>query len=92
VLGAAAADLLEAARLGGRAVRLTGVSTTGLVRASEGEQLAFDEGSRARGEALGHALDRIQQKYGRDAVQRAVHVEGRDTVRGVAHRDEEGGG
>jgi DNA polymerase-4 len=92
VLGAAAADLLEAARLGGRAVRLTGVSTTGLVRASEGEQLAFDEGSRARGEALGHALDQIQQKYGRDAVQRAVHVEGRDTVRGVAHRDEEGGG
>jgi DNA polymerase-4 len=75
VLGRLASELLAQLDLRGQAVRLTGVSATGLARDDAPEQLGFEEGRRARGEKLGRALDRIAEKYGPEAMRRAVTIE-----------------
>lgn len=71
VLGRTAAALLDEVELPPRGVRLTGVAASGLCPAEAPEQLGFDEPVRARGEALGRALDRIADRFGRGAVRRA---------------------
>ena len=90
-LAEAAQALLEGLRLGGRAVRLTGVTAAGLVPADVHEQLDFDAPVRKRREALGHTLDAIAHKFGRRVIHRAIHADDRETVRGVVHHDEDGG-
>jgi DNA polymerase-4 len=74
-IGRVAAELLESADLRGLAVRLTGVSASGLVPGDAPEQLGFEEAERRRGEALGEALDRISARFGRRSVRRAVNLE-----------------
>jgi DNA polymerase-4 len=80
VVGETARRLLdEVPDVATRGVRLTGVSLSGLERGSAPRQLGFDEPSRQRGEALGAALDKIADKFGRGAVDRAEVVRaGRD--------------
>lgn len=90
-LAEVAHTLLTELRLSGRAVRLTGVTASGLVPHDTTEQLDFDAPTRKRREALGHTLDAITHRFGRSVIQRAAHAQGRDTVRGVVHHDEDGG-
>jgi len=73
-LGRIAAELLSTIPAGA-AVRLTGVSGTNLVESDAPRQLALDEPQRARGEALGAALDEIEARFGRRAVKRATSLE-----------------
>ncbi|HWO18065.1 MAG TPA: DNA polymerase IV [Kofleriaceae bacterium] len=60
-------------RRGGR-VRLCGISATQLEPRGAPRQLGFDEASRARGERLGDALDRVAAKFGKARIVRAVHL------------------
>jgi DNA polymerase-4 len=58
------------------AVRLCGVSATGLEPRDAPRQLTLTEPVRKRGERLGDALDRIHERFGSGLVRRAVHVTG----------------
>lgn len=58
------------------AVRLCGVSATGLEPRDAPRQLTLAEPVRHRGERLGDALDRIHARFGSGVVRRAVHVTG----------------
>ena len=53
-------------------VRLCGVAVSGLEPRDAPRQLGLDEGSRAKGERLGDALDQIRRRFGEAAVQRAI--------------------
>jgi DNA polymerase-4 len=78
VVADAARELLRAVPdVERRGVRLTGISLSGLEPGDQARQLTLDEPTRARGEALGAALDRISGKFGDGAVRRAVHLPGK---------------
>ena len=53
-------------------VRLCGVAVSGLVSADAPTQLLLDQSERERGERLGHALDRVHERFGKDALGRAI--------------------
>ena len=55
-------------------VRLCGVSASGLEARDAPRQLILSESERERGERLGDTLDRIQARFGRGLVRRAVHA------------------
>ena len=56
----------------GASVRLCGISTTNLVSKHAPKQLHFDQAQTERGERLGAALDRMEDKFGSDIVKRAI--------------------
>jgi DNA polymerase-4 len=60
-------------RKGGR-VRLCGISAQSLEARDAPRQLGFDEATRARGERLGHTIDKVAGKFGKAAIRRAVHL------------------
>jgi DNA polymerase-4 len=77
VIGRAAIELLARVEVSGdqgkaRSVRLCGVSASGLEDRGTAEQLTLDEPARRRGERLGDVLDRIHDKFGDDAIDRAT--------------------
>jgi hypothetical protein len=47
------------------------VSATNLQPAGSPRQLTLDEPERQKGERLGQTLDKIRDRFGRDAVERA---------------------
>ena len=57
-----------------RGVRLTGVSLSSLSPKDGARQLGLDEPAALRSERVGEAIDQIANKFGRRAVQRAVHM------------------
>ena len=57
--------------VGPMGVRLSGVSATHIVAATGPRQLTLDEPQRQKGERLGQTLDKIRERFGRDAVERA---------------------
>ncbi len=59
-------------------VRLCGLTATGLEPREAPRQLQFDEATRARGERLGDALDKVAAKFGRGSIRRAVHLPDED--------------
>ncbi len=71
VIAKVALELLDAARVRAPGVRLSGVAATSITPADAPRQLTLDEPSRARGERLGETLDKIRDRFGRDAVGRA---------------------
>jgi DNA polymerase IV len=77
VIAKVALELLDAARLGG-GVRLSGVAATSIVPADAPRQLTLDEPERARGERLGETLDKIRDRFGKDAVARAALLSDED--------------
>ncbi|MEZ4368254.1 MAG: DNA polymerase IV [Kofleriaceae bacterium] len=77
VLARTALGLLAGVTVGpapGQRVRLCGLSTTGLEDQDAPRQLGFDEATRARGERLGAVLDRLEDRFGKAALRRAVHL------------------
>ncbi len=66
-----ARELLET-RLGreGRALRLVGVSASGLVRPAEGEPELFPDTQREQSERVDHLLDTLQEKFGSGKIWR----------------------
>lgn len=62
----------------GARVRLCGISATQLEPRDAPRQLAFDEATRAKGERLGDALDKLTAKFGKRTIRRAVHLDGDD--------------
>ncbi len=56
----------------GASVRLCGISATNLVSKHAPKQLQFDQAQTDRGERLGTALDRMEDKFGSDIVKRAI--------------------
>lgn len=75
VIGRTAVELLADVDIHGRRgkkfrVRLCGVAASGLEARDAPRQLTLDEDGRARGERLGDALDRIQDRFG-DVIARA---------------------
>lgn len=91
-LGRVAGELLHALRhelhLETQGVRLCGVTCAGLCDEGESEQLPLDQPARARGEALGHAVDRIAEKFGKAAIGRAAQADPRGTSRLLRPRGE----
>ncbi|HEX7840873.1 MAG TPA: DNA polymerase IV [Kofleriaceae bacterium] len=81
VLARTAIDLLGKVaiepRKGGR-VRLCGISAADLEPRDAPRQLGFDEATRARGERLGEAIDKLSAKFGKGAIRRAVHLDDDD--------------
>ncbi|MCU1283271.1 MAG: polymerase [bacterium] len=73
-----ALELLDASKVRAPGVRLSGVSATSLSPADAPRQLTLDEPVRARGERLGETLDKIRDKFGRDAVARATLLSDED--------------
>ena len=71
VMAEVALELLDAAKVRAPGVRLSGVAATSIVPADAPRQLTLDEPQRARGERLGETLDKIRDRFGRDAVARA---------------------
>lgn len=71
-------DDLEIAEGRGKrlAVRLCGVSATGLEPRDAPRQLTLTEPTRHRGERIGDTIDRIHARFGKGVVRRAVHVTG----------------
>jgi hypothetical protein len=65
-----ALELLDG-EVGPMGVRLSGVSATNLQPAGGPRQLTLDEPQRQKGERLGQTLDKIRDRFGRDAVERA---------------------
>jgi len=65
-------ELLDAANVRAPGVRLSGVAATSIVPADAPRQLTLDEPERARGERLGETLDKIRDRFGKDAVARAA--------------------
>ena len=79
VIARAAFRLLAAVEIDDRPkrrVRLLGGFVAGLEPRDQPRQLALDEADRARGERLGDTLDRLKDRFGSAAVQRAVHLDG----------------
>lgn len=81
MIGRTAVEMLDelaiAERRGKRlAVRLCGVSATGLEPRDGARQLTLTEPVRHRGERLGDTIDRIHARFGSGVVRRAVHVAG----------------
>lgn len=79
VIARAAFRLLAAVEIDDRPkrrVRLLGGFVAGLEPRDQPRQLALDEAARARGERLGDTLDRLKDRFGSAAVQRAVHLGG----------------
>ncbi|MCX5745441.1 MAG: DNA polymerase IV [Proteobacteria bacterium] len=79
LLGRTAIELLHRDDLAieprkGKRIRLCGISATGLVPRDAPRQLGFDEATRAKGERLGEALDKLAAKFGTRSVRRAVHI------------------
>jgi DNA polymerase IV len=78
VLARTAIELLDKVaiepRRGGR-VRLCGVSAAQLEPRDAPRQLGFDEATRARGERLGEAIDKLSAKFGKQTIRRAVHLD-----------------
>lgn len=79
LIGRTAVELLDeldirAGRGKRYAVRLCGVSATGLESREAPRQLTLAEPGRHRGERLGDAIDRIHARFGAGVVRRAVHV------------------
>jgi DNA polymerase-4 len=78
VVGQTAVELLEdVPDIETRGVRLTGVSLSQFEPDSNPEQLLLGErlaDHKPRGEALGAALDKIHEKFGDGAIQRADHL------------------
>jgi DNA polymerase IV len=72
----AAQQLLEAHRPAGKPVRLIGVGVSGL--APPAAQLHLWDTSVQKGERLQEALDRVRDRFGHDAVRRAIEIEPRD--------------
>lgn len=72
VLGKAAVELVRSIELK-RSVRLCGVAASGLEDRAAPEQLTLDQPARKRGEQLGDVLDQIQQKFGTEAIGRAIY-------------------
>ena len=58
----------------GSRVRLCGVAASQLEPRDAPRQLGFDEESRARGERLGDALDKVAARFGKARIVRAVHL------------------
>ena len=71
VMAKVALELLDAAKVRAPGVRLSGVAATSIVPTDAPRQLTLDEPVRARGERLGETLDKIRDRFGRDAVARA---------------------
>ncbi|MGZ3438883.1 MAG: Y-family DNA polymerase, partial [Polyangia bacterium] len=78
VIAKVALELLDAAKVRPPGVRLSGVSATAMSPADAPRQLTLDEPERARGERLGETLDKIRDKFGRDAVARAALLSDED--------------
>jgi len=57
-----------------RRVRLLGLSLSGLVKA--GELPLFPEDKKVKEESLVKAIDKIQEKYGEEAIKRALQAKG----------------
>jgi DNA polymerase IV len=75
LVGQSAGELLaEVPDIERRGVRLTGVSLSAFEAAGAPEQLELGEKPAQRGEALGAMLDKIHEKFGDDAIQRADHL------------------
>jgi hypothetical protein len=77
VLIRAALSLLAAVDIDDRPrkrVRLLGGFAGGLEPRDAPRQLALDEAARARGERLGDTLDRLRDRFGGAAVQRAIEL------------------
>lgn len=72
LLAKVALELLDAAGVRAPGVRLSGVAATAIVAADAPRQLTLDEPERARGERLGETLDKIRDRFGKDAVARAA--------------------
>jgi DNA polymerase-4 len=70
VMARVALELLDG-EVGPMGVRLSGVSATNLQPAGSPRQLTLDEPQRQKGERLGQTLDKIRDRFGRDAVERA---------------------
>jgi DNA polymerase-4 len=70
VMARVALELLDG-EVGPVGVRLSGVSATNLQPAGSPRQLTLDEPQRQKGERLGQTLDKIRDRFGRDAVERA---------------------
>lgn len=62
----------------GRALRLLGVSGTGLVRPAEGEPELFPDREREQNERVDHLLDTLQDKYGSEKIWRGVQTQSDD--------------
>jgi len=75
LVGHTAAELLkEVPDIEERGVRLTGISLSAFEPADAPEQLELGEKAAHRGNALGAMLDKIHEKFGDDAIQRADHL------------------
>jgi DNA polymerase IV len=59
-----------------RRVRLVGGFVAGLEPRDHPRQLALDEATRARGERLGDTLDKLKDRFGGQAIARAIHLGG----------------
>jgi len=57
-----------------RALRLIGVSTSGLVRPAEGEPELFPDREREQNERVDHLLDSLQAKYGSEKIWRGLQT------------------
>ena len=68
-----ALQLLEGHWPKGRAVRLIGVGASGLVQPME--QLHLWDTSIQKGRRLQRALDEVRDRFGRDAIQRAIEID-----------------
>jgi DNA polymerase-4 len=78
VIAKVALELLDACKVRAPGVRLSGVAATSMSPADAPRQLTLDEPVRARGERLGETLDKIRDKFGRDAVARAALLSDED--------------
>ncbi len=78
LIGKVALELLDAAKVRAPGVRLSGVAATSISPADAPRQLTLDEPERARGERLGETLDKIRDRFGRDAVARAALLSDED--------------
>ncbi len=77
LIGRTACELLADVDLrageSGGGVRLCGVAATHLQEASAPVQLSFDQLTDQRGERIGQVLDSIQDRYGQEAIGRAIY-------------------
>jgi DNA polymerase-4 len=71
VIAKVALELLAAEKVGPPGVRLSGVAVMSMQPQDGPRQLTLDEPERQKGERLGQMLDRIRDRFGRDAVERA---------------------
>ena len=79
VIGRIACELLDGVEIRDdagkrRRVRLCGVAASGLEDRAAPRQLTLEEGDRARGERLGDTLDRINERFGKASIGRAIYT------------------